>query len=168
MKKIIISLLYLSVIILQSACSGNKQKKESENQEFKSDEFYDDAGSKNKEAEKEAHEAKGIGKFTNVELGATLDKTMATSGQKVYDMKCSSCHRLTDEKLVGPGWKDVTLRRTAEWVMNFSTNTDEMLNTDPAAQAMLEECLVRMPNQSISDEDARAVYEYMRQNDGLK
>ena len=52
--------------------------------------------------------------------------------------------------------------------MNFATNTDEMLNKDPAAQAMLEECLVRMPNQNLSDEDARGIYEFMRKNDGVK
>ena len=30
----------------------------------------------------------------------------------------------------------------------FHTNTDEMLNKDPKAQAQLEICLVRMPNQT--------------------
>jgi cytochrome c551/c552 len=112
-------------------------------------------------------EKKGVGKFTKVELSPTLDKTMAEAGLVVYDMKCASCHKLTDEKIVGPGWKDVTKRRSAEWIMNFSTNTDEMLETDPAAITMLEECLIRMPNQNLSDADARSVYEFMRKNDGL-
>ena len=93
---------------------------------------------------------------------------MAKAGNEVYDIKCSSCHRLTKEKLVGPGWKDVTTRRKPEWIMNFATNTDEMISKDPAAQAMLEECMVRMPNQNLSDEDARHVYEFMRKNDGVK
>ena len=75
---------------------------------------------------------------------------------------------LTDEKLVGPGWKGVTGRHTAEWIMNFASNPDDMITKDPKAQAMLEICLVRMPNQNISDEDARNVYEFMRKNDGVK
>jgi hypothetical protein len=33
---------------------------------------------------------------------------------------------------------------------------------------MLELCLVRMPNQSLTDDDARAILEFMRKNDGLK
>ena len=94
---------------------------------------------------------RGEGKFTKVDIGATLDAAMATSGEKVYGVKCSSCHKTTDEKLVGPGWKGVTTRRTPEWIMNFITNTDEMINKDPAAQAQLEICVVRMPNQSLSD-----------------
>ena len=111
---------------------------------------------------------RGEGKFTRVDIGATLDAAMATSGEKVYGVKCSSCHKTTDEKLVGPGWKGVTTRRTPEWIMNFITNTDEMINKDPAAQAQLEICLVRMPNQSLSDDDARHLLEFMRKNDGVK
>lgn len=115
-----------------------------------------------------APDEKGIGKFTNVELGEKLDAAMAATGNGIFDLKCSACHKLTKEKLVGPGWAGVTARRKAEWVMNFVTNTDEMIDKDPAAQAMLELCMVRMPNQSLSDADARAVYEFMRKNDGVK
>ena len=93
---------------------------------------------------------------------------MAAAGEKVYGVKCSSCHKLTGEKLVGPGWLGVTDRHAAPWIMNFVTNTDAMLNKDPKAQAQLEICLVRMPNQNIADEDARAIYEFMRRNDGIK
>ena len=112
--------------------------------------------------------ARGIGKFTKVEVSPTLDVKMADAGQKVFDVKCSACHKLTEEKLVGPGWKGVTTRRAPEWVMNFATNTEEMLAKDPEAQAQLEICLVRMPNQSLTDDDARHVYEFMRKNDGVK
>ena len=111
---------------------------------------------------------RGTGKFTNVPVSATLDKTLADAGNKVYDVKCSSCHRLTEEKLVGPGWKGVTGRHKPEWILNFITNTDEMLQKDSKAQAMLEICLVRMPNQNLTDEEARNVYEFMRKNDGVK
>jgi hypothetical protein len=70
--------------------------------------------------------------------------------------------------LVGPGWAGVTTRRQPSWIMNFITNTDVMLDKDPEAQAMLELCLVRMPNQSLSDEEARNLLEFMRKNDGVK
>jgi hypothetical protein len=114
----------------------------------------------------EGTDPKGIGKFKNVELTHPLDEKMVASGKNVYDVKCQSCHKLTDERLVGPGWKGVTDRRTPEWIMNFVTNVDEMIAKDTAAQKMLEVCLVRMPNQSLSDDDARHVLEFMRKNDG--
>ena len=111
---------------------------------------------------------RGAGKFTKVDVSQTLDAAKAIEGEKVFGVKCSSCHKLTEEKLVGPGWKGVTGRNTPEWIMNFITNPDEMLNKDPKAQAQLEICLVRMPNQNLSDEDARNLYEFMRRNDGVK
>ncbi len=111
---------------------------------------------------------RGIGKFTKVELSPNLDAAMAVNGEKSYNLKCSRCHKTTAEKLVGPGWTGVTTRFSAEWIMNFMTNTDEMLSKDPKAQAQLEICLVRMPNQNLSDEDSRALYEFMRKNDGVK
>lgn len=111
---------------------------------------------------------KGIGPHQNVQLTHPLDEKMVALGKSVYDIKCSSCHKLTSEKLVGPGWKGVTDRRTPEWIMNFITNTDEMIEKDTAAQNLLEVCLVKMPNQNLSEADARAVLEFMRKNDDKK
>jgi mono/diheme cytochrome c family protein len=119
--------------------------------------------------DKEAYDAaRGIGKFTEVEVGSALDKALAEAGKKSYEIKCASCHKLTDERIVGPGWAGVTQRRTPVWLMNFMTNVDEMIDKDPEVQAMLEICLVRMPNQNIDDKEARDLLEYMRENDGVK
>jgi len=110
--------------------------------------------------------SKGIGRFKDIKLTHPLDEGMVTKGQAIFEAKCTSCHKLTDEKLVGPGWKGVTDRRTPEWIMNFITNTSVMLDSDLVAQAMFVTCMVRMPNQSLSDDDARDVLELQRKNDG--
>lgn len=109
---------------------------------------------------------KGVGKFTNVQLTHPLDQAMVTKGESIYTSTCSACHKLTDEKLVGPGWKGVTDRRTPEWIMNFITNTSVMLDKDLIAQKEMVTCVVRMPNQNLNDTDARAMLEFMRKNDG--
>ncbi len=105
---------------------------------------------------------------SDIKLTTPLDQAMVTAGEAIYDTKCSACHKLTDERLVGPGWKDVTKRRQPVWIMNMITNVDMMLEKDPEAQKLLEQCLVRMPNQNVTQEDARALLEYMRKNDGEK
>lgn len=112
---------------------------------------------------------RGEGKFSadNVTIGA-LDEAMASRGEAIAGTKCTSCHKLSDEKLVGPGWKGVSERRAAHWIMNFITNPDPMIDKDPEVQAQLELCLVRMPNQSLTDNDARDLVEFMRKNDGAK
>jgi len=118
---------------------------------------------------KEAYDPKtnkGIGEIKEVKLSLPLDQGMVTKGKEISEMKCTTCHSLEENRIVGPGWKGLTSRRTPEWIMNMITNVDIMLAEDQAAQEMLEECLVRMPNQGLSIGDARDVLEFMRQIDG--
>ena len=104
----------------------------------------------------------------DITLSNPLNVDWVATGKSIYELKCQSCHRLTEEKLVGPGWKNVTKRREPLWIMNMITNVDMMLEKDPEAQKLLEQCLVRMPNQNITQEEARHVLEFMRNNDGEK
>ncbi len=160
MKKKLLAL-FLPVVLLLPACGGG-------------DSSSDDSASKSAESQSvatpESYDPKrGEGKFTaeNITIGEKVDAAMAESGDQVQAVKCASCHTLTDERLVGPGWKGVTQRRASEWIMNFITNPDPMIDKDPEVQAQLELCLVRMPNQSLSDEEARHILEFMRKNDGV-
>jgi len=150
----------LSASILISACGGSEDKKETteEKTEVKSD-----------DAAKEQAETHGAEiKPADVTLTTPLNATWVAGGKSTYDLKCQSCHKLTDERLVGPGWKEVTKRREPHWIMNMITNVDMMLEKDPEAQKLLEQCLVRMPNQNLSKDQAREVLEFMRSNDGVK
>lgn len=153
-----------SITVLAGACGGGAHSV-SDNDTASANVSNNAASSENPASGTAAEEAKGIGKFTHVDLPATIDKSMVGKGQKTYDLKCASCHHLDNAKLVGPGWKDVTKRRQPEWIMNFVTNTDENLDKNATAQTLLEECMVRMPNQNLSDDDARHVLEFMRSND---
>lgn len=134
-----------------------------------SDQDFSTPAPSEKTADAESYDPKrGIGKYETVELGASLDKALAEKGLKIAEVKCTSCHKPTDEKLVGPGWKGVTGRRTPQWIMNFITNPDPMIDKDPELQAQLELCMIRMPNQGLTEDEARSILEYMRQNDGVK
>ncbi|HEY9364157.1 MAG TPA: cytochrome c [Chitinophagaceae bacterium] len=107
-------------------------------------------------------------KAEDVQLTNPLNGQWVAEGKSIYEVKCQACHKLTDEKLVGPGWKGVTQKRKPEWILNMITNVDMMLEKDPEAQRLLEECLVRMPNQNLTLEEARKVLEFQRDNDGEK
>lgn len=164
MKKLkFIALASIAAFALYS-CGGNKEESKTESTTETTE------APKSMVSDPESYDPKrGVGKFTaeNVTVGA-LDGAMATKGQGIAESKCTSCHKLSDEKLVGPGWKGVTERRAPYWIMNFITNPDPMIDKDPEVQAQLELCLVRMPNQNLTDEDARSLVEYMRKNDGVK
>ncbi|MEO9004229.1 MAG: c-type cytochrome [Ginsengibacter sp.] len=164
MKKLIIFLsLILSMALLITSCGGSADKAAPV-----SDGAATDSGG-NAISENPPYDPnRGEGKFHDVQLSDKLDVAMAEKGQKLSELKCESCHKMTDERLVGPGWHGVTSRHKPEWIMNFMTNTDQMIDKDPKAQAMLEICMVRMPSQNLSDEDAREILEFMRKNDGVK
>ncbi|MBL7699070.1 MAG: cytochrome c [Chitinophagaceae bacterium] len=107
-------------------------------------------------------------KPSDVTLTTPLNQEWVSDGKGIYDVKCQGCHKLSDERVVGPGWKGVTERREPHWIMNMITNVDMMLEKDPEAQKLLEQCLVRMPNQNLNRDQARHVLEFMRSNDGVK
>jgi len=167
MKKILLTGI---IALLITACGNNSSDEKSKTPSaIAADKEAAKDDGKEKPASTEAYDPnRGEGKFSKVEVSPTLDVAKAEAGNKIFTVKCSACHKLTDEKLVGPGWKGVTGRHTAEWIMNFTTNPDVMIDKDPKAQAMLELCLVRMPNQNLTDDEARSLYEFMRKNDGVK
>ena len=109
----------------------------------------------------EAAAPAGLITAADLQLG-DIDKAMADKGKTTYDVKCQACHSTGDNRVVGPGWKGITTRREPAWIMNLILNIDVMLDKDPEAQKLLEECLVRMPNQNLSKEEGREVLEYMR------
>jgi hypothetical protein len=171
MKKIILicALAFSSAIFF--ACNGSSSNENSSTASADSTQTMsasDDTSATTANGNPSYDPNRGEGKFHDVQLSDKLDPHEAEEGHKIYELKCSSCHKLTDERLVGPGWKGVTKRHRPEWILNFVTNTDDMLDKDPKAQAMLEICMVRMPNQNLTDDQAREVLEFMRKNDGVK
>ncbi len=150
---------FLIIFLLLYACSSNPNQNASQQEPSSSETPQQDENTALIEA------GKGVGEIKNVPLTDPLDEGMVAKGKVIYEMKCAACHKLTDQRVVGPGWQGVTNRRKPEWVMNMITNVDVMLAEDPAAQKLLEECLTQMPNQNVSVGDARDILEYMRQND---
>ncbi|GAB2549910.1 c-type cytochrome [Rufibacter soli] len=110
-------------------------------------------------------DGKGVGPVKTVDVGADIDQALATNGKSIFEGKCSACHQLSDQKIVGPGLAGVTKRRSPEWIMNMIINPDEMTKKDPTAKKLLAEHLTQMTNQNINEADARALLEYLRQND---
>ncbi|MEO8086092.1 MAG: c-type cytochrome [Bacteroidota bacterium] len=157
------TILFLLAIISLSVISCNSHKQSSEEKTS-----IDTTTNLMKQAEMMTGDNKGIGQYKDVPLTHPLDEAMLVKGQPLYEAKCFACHKLTDEKLVGPGWKGVTERRTPEWIMNFITNTDVMIDSDLVAQKMFVTCLVRMPSQGVTGDEARSILEFMRKNDGQK
>ena len=103
---------------------------------------------------------KGVGPITSLTL-AEVDETLAATGKELFKVKCSACHKMS-KRFVGPGLAGVTERRTPEWIMNMILNPELMVAENAEAKKLLAEYLSPMANQSLTEDEARAILEYFR------
>lgn len=104
----------------------------------------------------------GVGPIKEkLNIPETIDQTMANEGLKLFETKCMSCHKL-DEKYTGPALRDVTSRRTNEYIMNMILNPEEMTKKHPEAKKLLALHATQMTFQNVTKEDARKLLEYLR------
>jgi len=102
----------------------------------------------------------GVGPIAAFTLGPQ-DDALVARGAEVFELKCVACHKV-DERLVGPPLAGVTTKRTPAFIMNMILNPDEMVKKHPEVKAMLAEFYVPMTFQNVSEDDARAILEYLR------
>lgn len=156
MKKI------LTILALGALIVGCGEKKEE-----KKDGFEMNRTKKEVKADDEAGvpvdlSNKGVGPIKSMSFDANIDADLAAQGEAKYNAICTACH-MAEQRMIGPALKGVYDRRSPEWVMNMILNPDGMLKEDPIAKALLKEYNnAVMLNQNLSEEEARAVAEYLR------
>jgi cytochrome c len=103
----------------------------------------------------------GIGPVTEAITLGPVDQGMAAAGKQIFESKCGACHKMTD-KYVGPPLGEVTVRRTAAFIMNQMLNPEGMYAKHPVVKQLLGEYMTQMPNLALTQEQARQVVEYLR------
>ena len=106
----------------------------------------------------------GIGPLTQAITVGPVNKEMAEQGQKLFEAKCTACHKL-DQRYVGPPLGGVTTRRTPTYIMNMILDPTDMTELHPAAKELLGQYMTQMPNLALTQVEARAVLEYFREVD---
>lgn len=144
-------LIVFSSIALITACGGESDKSETSNQTLKAN----PSGLTDWELEN------GFGPVKKKLNLGPIDKTMAAEGEKIFESKCASCHKL-DERYTGPAQRNVLQRVTPEFFMNTVLNPDENLEKHPHSKKMLAEYMTKMTNQNVNLKDARTLLEYFR------
>jgi len=105
---------------------------------------------------------KGIGPVTSLTLASEIDQEMVTEGAEVFKKMCTACHR-AGKRFIGPAPNGILERRSPEWIMNMILNPEEMVKNDPIAkQLLIEYNGAPMANQSLTEDQARAIVEYFR------
>ncbi len=104
---------------------------------------------------------KGVGPVKQVTLGP-IDPQMVKTGQTLYAAHCAGCHAMTGRK-AGPPLGNVMKMRTPEFVMNYILDPTTMEQQDPIAKRLRAEYKVAMPAMGLTQDQARAIVEYLRQ-----
>lgn len=106
----------------------------------------------------------GIGPVTELlEIDDEINEEMVARGREIFAAKCEVCHAMQGDK-VGPSLGDVVERRSPEFVINFILNPGENVLNHPVGLDLLEEHNTEMPYRDVTMEEARAIYEYLRDN----
>jgi cytochrome c551/c552 len=103
---------------------------------------------------------KGVGPVESVTIGA-LDQALADKGHAIFKAKCTACHKIS-KRYIGPALKGITKKQTPEWIMNMILNPEVMIVKNATAKALLAEYNAPMANQNLTQDEARAIYEYFR------
>ncbi len=106
-------------------------------------------------------DGKGVGPVTSVEISDEIDEALVEKGKELFKANCTACHKI-GKRAVGPALKGVTQRRKPEWIMNMILNPEGMVEKDPTAKQLLMEYSAPMANQSLNEEEARAILEFFR------
>lgn len=148
MRHTISASLVLTVLLLAAGCGGGSPEPQASS--------TPSAGSDLSAAELEH----GIGPISAFTLDA-VDPALAATGEEVFTVKCSACHKMS-ERYVGPALGDVTTRRSPAYIMNMILNPEGMVQRHPEARKLLAEFMTPMANQNLTEEEARAVLEFLR------
>ena len=157
MKKIF-TLLFVSTLI---ACGSSNEKKE-DGFKFNRTKKEESKAVSEKTATPVDLDNKGIGPIKDLVFDSTMNEAMIAEGAAAFKQKCTACHK-AEGKLIGPAMKGIYERRHPAWVMNMLLNPTKMVKEDPIAKALLAEYNnILMINQNLSQEEARAITEYLR------
>ena len=76
-------------------------------------------------------------------------------GKEIFEKNCAICHKLTEEKLVGPGLKDITKRRDKAWLKKFIPASQDMVKAGDkvAVQVFNENMKIPMPDHKFLSSD---------------
>jgi mono/diheme cytochrome c family protein len=102
----------------------------------------------------------GVGPINEVVEVGEIDPKKVETGKEIFRTKCAACHKM-DQSYVGPPLGDVLEKRTPTYVMNMILNPVEMTKKHPEARKMLQQYMNQMTFQNVSEEQARAIVEYL-------
>lgn len=110
--------------------------------------------------------ATAIGLFSHT-FFVSVGSCSPEKGKEIFMGKggCVACHGIgSGDKVTGPDLKDVTKRRTKEWLTKWIADPAAMLSSDPIAKELLAKFNnIPMPKMPVDQAEITAIIEYLEQ-----
>ncbi len=96
-------------------------------------------------------------------LDQPVDAAKAAEGEKLFTTKiCATCHGF-GKKITCPDLMGVPRDRSARWMQEQIMHPDVMTKNDPIAKQLMAQYSLQMPNQGITEPQAKALIEFIKQ-----
>lgn len=92
----------------------------------------------------------------------------AQDGEAIFKQKCSACHKIGEGKFVGPDLKDVTSKRSEEWLLKWIKSSQTLIASgDKDALAIYNEYnKMAMVDFDLPDTDIKAILSFIASKSG--
>ena len=95
----------------------------------------------------------------------TLSPSIAQpNGEALFKQNCTSCHVVGDNKVVGPGLKNVHKKQSDEWLLTWIKNSQAFIKSgDPDAVKIYEEFNhIAMPAFALKEDEIKSIIAYIK------
>lgn len=87
-----------------------------------------------------------------------------SQGEELFKTNCAVCHKTDDSRFVGPGLKGVTEKRSQEWLISWTKNSQALIASgDADAQAIYDEYggAAMSSFEQLSDDEIISIFAYV-------
>lgn len=94
---------------------------------------------------------------------AAKTQTVVSESAMLFRTRCASCHTYGHGERVGPDLKDVTARRSRDWLIDWIRSPEALARAgDPTAQALFQKFKPRrMPDHDLTNAQISALVDYI-------
>jgi mono/diheme cytochrome c family protein len=91
-----------------------------------------------------------------------IDESLVAKGEQLFQTKgCSACHGF-GRRISCPDLQNVPMERTAQWMEQQILHPEVMTKEDPIAHQLFAQYSLQMPNQQLTEPEAKAVIEFIK------
>jgi cytochrome c551/c552 len=89
----------------------------------------------------------------------------AQEGERIFNATCAACHKISNQRLVGPGLANIHKKRSKEWFVKFVKSSQTLIKSGDveAVKVFKEYNQLIMPDHVISNTELNSLFEYIKE-----